>query len=224
MEFPKTLFGFFGIHVPKAPCKNWDLEHIRCYQKSTLPLSEECALAMPLTEASPWLHNIILCAANVWHAIHQLLCCCYNCTIVDTTTVNIAAVLQLPLNSASVLLLALPLPTASALQTVVAATALVQYDASRCWRYDCYQSHAIPLKPLCCCFYCTVPPCTIPTLHYAAQTWHSSHYIYCSNTPLHQLTLVHPVTSDLGSRNKELIQEVGSSRILPICSSLELQL
>ena len=46
MEFPKTLYGFSGIPVPKPPCKLWGLEHIGCYPKSTIPLSEECALAI----------------------------------------------------------------------------------------------------------------------------------------------------------------------------------
>ena len=41
VEFPKTLSGFFGIHVPKPPCNFLDLEHILCYHKSTFDDEEQ---------------------------------------------------------------------------------------------------------------------------------------------------------------------------------------
>ena len=120
MEFPKTLSRFFGIHVPKPPCKIWDLEHIRCYHKSTLPLSEECALVMQPAEAS-------LCSVT---SPSMLL---MSDMLSTNHCANVASVLllTLPLStlhpycnslwiSASVLLLALRLPTNSALQTAAA--------------------------------------------------------------------------------------------------------
>ena len=48
VEFPQMISGFFRKHVSKSLHKFWDLEHFRCYQKSTLPLSEEGALTICL--------------------------------------------------------------------------------------------------------------------------------------------------------------------------------
>ena len=98
MEFPKTLYRFFGIHVPKPPCKIWGLEHSRCYPKYTLPLSEDYGLAIHCYYILRWLSSIILCVANVWHAVQQLLrCCCYCTAAFHAPTSNATSVLQLPL-------------------------------------------------------------------------------------------------------------------------------
>jgi len=98
VEFPKVLSGFFEMHVPKPSCKIWGLDDIRCYPNSTLPLSEERALAIHRCCTLLWLWSIVLYAADVWYVVHQLLHCCCDCIVAfDTTTANATSVLQLPL-------------------------------------------------------------------------------------------------------------------------------
>ena len=101
MEFPKTISGYWRMNVSKPPCKIWDLEHIRCYQKSTVPLSEKCALAMQPADASPYpvTSPSMLLMSDI--TAHQLLRKCYIYTTAP---------------SASMLLLVLPPNTASTLQ------------------------------------------------------------------------------------------------------------
>jgi len=74
--------------MSKPSCKIWDLEHIWCYQKSTLPLSEEYALAMQPVEASP-----------------------YSITSPSPLLMSNILSTNFCANVASVLLLTLPLPT-----------------------------------------------------------------------------------------------------------------
>lgn len=70
--------------------------------------------------------------------------------------------------------------------------------------------------------FCTVPNALLPTLLCADQPLLPSYCVCPPNTPLHNVTLSPSCYYwILGSRSKELIQEVGSSRILPTCSPLD---
>lgn len=97
MEFPKTVSRFFGMHMPKPPCKIWGLERIQCYPKSTHSLSEECALAIYY-----YLHTVVTlkhrplrwwcltCCPPTIALLLQLYCCFwhFHCQCFIYTTIS----------------------------------------------------------------------------------------------------------------------------------------
>ena len=98
MEFLEMLFGPWRSHVLQLLHKIWELEHIRCYPKiSTLPLSEECTLAILFTRSTVLISGICL-RVDAWPAA------LHHCTVValcnatrDFANITATSVLQLPL-------------------------------------------------------------------------------------------------------------------------------
>jgi len=147
VEFsPNNLWVLEMLCGLASPPISW-LEHIRCYHKSTLPLSKECALVMPHL----WNITLILhtgTCVDAWPAAH------------DNATATATCVLQLPLNMLPMLLPALPLLT-PALQLsyrevdnwLLPNTDIpVSLEASWRWSYLCCYL-VLPLLPLCCCIH-----------------------------------------------------------------------
>jgi len=86
------------------------LEHIRCYPKSTLPLSENCALVILLTKYHP--DHPTSVPVLMLGLLPNILCNAASCTATHGPATTIAAsIRQLPLHLLSMLLLmTLPLP------------------------------------------------------------------------------------------------------------------
>jgi len=165
VEFPKNIYGYWRMHVSKPPCKFWDLEHIQCYQKSTFPLSEECALAMQPVEASLW--SVTSSSALLMSDILSTNYCA-SVAFVLLLTLPLTT-LHLYCNSISILhpcccwhyhcqlhlhynLLQLLLLLHQQRKIIPNYWTGVQYDASRCWSLTVASLYADPLKPLCCCW------------------------------------------------------------------------
>jgi len=172
-------------------------------------------------------------------AAHQLLRKCCICIAADTATANTAFVLQLPLKFCICIVVGTAtvniVSTLQPFPTVVAtASAMENHPKLLNWcslwcilLLDLWLLlvSALTIWSLCIAanLY-SMPTSLLPTLAMCFSVFGiPSHCNYHSDTPLHQLTLVHPATFDMGSRSYVLIQEVDSSRILPICGSFELQ-
>ena len=80
VEFPQTIYGFFGILLSKPPCKVWDLEHFLMPQKSTLPLSEEGVPTICLLHAALLLKHPLRCW-SLGAAPHLLRYCLLYCCL-----------------------------------------------------------------------------------------------------------------------------------------------
>ena len=98
MEFLQTLSQSWRSHVLHLLHKIWELLHLRCYPKiSTLPLSEECALAIHQPRSTALIFGISL-RADAWPASLHHCAAATLCTVAhDSAIVTATPVLQLPL-------------------------------------------------------------------------------------------------------------------------------
>ena len=80
MEFLQTLYGSWRSHVLQLLHEILELEHIQCYPKiSTLPLSEECALAIHPNQSIALIYGIGI-RVDAWPTtLHPLRCCSLHC-------------------------------------------------------------------------------------------------------------------------------------------------
>ena len=91
MEFPQTVFEFFGILVSKPPHQIWDLDHFPMLQKSTLPLSEESVLGSSNMHVA--CHSVLKHPLRCWSLVVAphilcwcpLYCCPWHCLICTAT-------------------------------------------------------------------------------------------------------------------------------------------
>ena len=167
MEFPKTISRYCRMHV-LASLQNLKAGTHLMLQKSTRPLSKECAQVLQPLEASLWILHHPSCAADVWLllptnycAAFSMLhpCCCWPCYLLSTT----ASALQLCccchcnicncLSSVAIATERCPSIEPTVFKLMHLSTEFWLLLAS-----------TPSLKTLRCCWLCTVPAALLPTL------------------------------------------------------------